>query len=145
MFINFIDRSHSQTPMVLSPVNFKIFRMKCPQSFNGIDNSEFSKIVYRASKLLRQMKSAFWTRTAKFCAYLLFKIFRQLIDRILVMPKQLHAIRELQERNPKIPIIYLPLHRSKLDCLLITWTLWNFGIRLPHIAARDNLCFTGCK
>lgn len=41
------------------------------------------------------------------------------------------------------PLVYLPLHRSHLDYLLITWTSWHFGLRLPHIASGDNLNLSG--
>ena len=61
--------------------------------------------------------------------------------RLLVNPTQLVKIKEAEETG--IPIVYLPLHRSHLDYLLITWTVWHFGIRLPHIASGDNLNLSG--
>lgn len=42
-----------------------------------------------------------------------------------------------------VPILYLPLHRSHLDYQLITWVVWHWGIRLPHVAAGDNLNLSG--
>ena len=36
-------------------------------------------------------------------------------------------------------MIYLPLHRSHLDYILITFILWNYDIRAPYVAAGDNM------
>lgn len=36
-------------------------------------------------------------------------------------------------------MIYLPLHRSHLDYVLITFILWNYDIRAPFVAAGDNM------
>uniref|UniRef100_A0A914D1K8 Phospholipid/glycerol acyltransferase domain-containing protein n=1 Tax=Acrobeloides nanus TaxID=290746 RepID=A0A914D1K8_9BILA len=77
----------------------------------------------------------------RFCGYLLFKVFRRVMKRLLVCPEQLTAVKEAELSG--IPIVYLPLHRSHLDYLLITWTVWHFGIRLPHIASGNNLNLSG--
>ena len=37
------------------------------------------------------------------------------------------------------PIIFLPTHRSHLDYILITFILFNFDMKAPHVAAGDNL------
>lgn len=36
-------------------------------------------------------------------------------------------------------LIYLPCHRSHIDYLLLSWTLYHCGLALPHIIAGDNL------
>lgn len=41
------------------------------------------------------------------------------------------------------PVIYLPMHRSHLDYVLITYILWHYGIRAPYVAAGDNLNIFG--
>ena len=38
-----------------------------------------------------------------------------------------------------VPLIYLPLHKSHLDYVLVTFLLWNIDIRAPYVAAGDNL------
>ncbi|PIO65464.1 hypothetical protein TELCIR_12866 [Teladorsagia circumcincta] len=77
----------------------------------------------------------------KICGYLLFKVFRRLMTRLLVSPLQMKRVVEAEKTG--IPLVYLPLHRSHLDYLLITWTAWHFGLRLPHIASGDNLNLSG--
>ena len=39
------------------------------------------------------------------------------------------------------PVIYLPLHRSHLDYILLTYILWHYDLRCPHVASGDNLNF----
>ncbi|VDM62402.1 unnamed protein product [Angiostrongylus costaricensis] len=77
----------------------------------------------------------------KICGYLLFKVFRHLMSHLLVSPQQLKRLTEAEKTGT--PLVYLPLHRSHLDYLLITWTAWHFGLRLPHIASGDNLNLSG--
>jgi glycerol-3-phosphate O-acyltransferase 1/2 len=39
----------------------------------------------------------------------------------------------------QLPVIFLPTHRSHFDYILITFLLFNYDIRAPHVAAGDNL------
>ena len=36
-------------------------------------------------------------------------------------------------------MIFLPTHRSHLDYVLISFALFSYDIRMPHVAAGDNL------
>ncbi|CAG2238793.1 GPAT1_2 [Mytilus edulis] len=47
------------------------------------------------------------------------------------------VIKKASERG--IPMIYLPLHLSHLDYILVTFILWNYDIKAPFVAAGDNL------
>ena len=38
-----------------------------------------------------------------------------------------------------VPIIYLPSHRSHLDYILLTFIIYHWNIKAPHVAAGDNL------
>jgi len=38
-----------------------------------------------------------------------------------------------------MPVIFLPTHRSHLDYVLISFILFAYNIRTPHVAAGDNL------
>ncbi|VDL81350.1 unnamed protein product [Nippostrongylus brasiliensis] len=60
---------------------------------------------------------------------------------LLVSPQQMKLVVEAEKTGT--PLVYLPLHRSHLDYLMITWTAWHFGLRLPHIASGDNLNLSG--
>uniref|UniRef100_A0A0K0FM91 BcDNA.GH07066 (inferred by orthology to a D. melanogaster protein) n=1 Tax=Strongyloides venezuelensis TaxID=75913 RepID=A0A0K0FM91_STRVS len=101
-------------------------------------------IAYVKKKVLNylyEMKASLSKFICRCCAYGLYKIFRKLMKSLLVCPRQMEKIKEAEKTG--IPIIYLPLHRSHLDYLLITWIVWHWDIRLPHIASGDNLNLTG--
>lgn len=38
-----------------------------------------------------------------------------------------------------LPMIYLPLHRSHLDYVLMTFIFWHYKIKTPYVAAGINL------
>lgn len=100
---------------------------------------------YMLKKKLRMFYSEIRATLSRFvckiCGYLLFKLFRHLMTRLLVSPQQIKRLVEAEKTGT--PLVYLPLHRSHLDYLLITWTAWHFGLRLPHIASGDNLNLSG--
>ncbi|KAI6189852.1 hypothetical protein M3Y97_00053300 [Aphelenchoides bicaudatus] len=101
----------------------------------------FDNISQKASNFyegIRANISKVWTR---FLGWLMFKIFRRLFKRLLVVPEQLNALKEAHDTG--IPIVYLPLHKSHMDCQIITWTAWHFGLRIMHVAAGDNLNLSG--
>lgn len=95
--------------------------------------------------------------THSICGYVLFKVFRRLLRRVLVCPAQMEQLKRVEKVTTQrdkvvdnnqlfqdnLPIIYLPLHRSHLDYLLITWTSWHWNLQLPHIASGDNLNLSG--
>ena len=43
----------------------------------------------------------------------------------------------LLQRN--LPVIFLPTHQSHMDYILLTFILFNYDLRAPHVAAGDNL------
>lgn len=104
-------------------------------------NSTIKIIKKRALNYFYEMKASFSKFICRCCAYGLYKVFRKLMKSLLVCPRQMQKIKEAEKTG--IPIIYLPLHRSHLDYLLITWIVWHWDIRLPHIASGDNLNLTG--
>lgn len=69
--------------------------------------------------------------------YVLFKVFSNLFMSVTVHGDQQEAIERAAQRDT--PIIYLPLHRSHVDYLFVTWVLFNKQIPAPIVAAGDNL------
>uniref|UniRef100_A0A8R1HPI7 PlsC domain-containing protein n=1 Tax=Caenorhabditis japonica TaxID=281687 RepID=A0A8R1HPI7_CAEJA len=96
---------------------------------------------YRAVKFFTEISAKLSKLVCKFCSYVLFKIFRRLIDKLLVCPDEVKQLHIAEQTGT--PLVYLPLHRSHLDYLLITWCNWHFGLKLPHIASGDNLNLCG--
>uniref|UniRef100_F1KT36 Glycerol-3-phosphate acyltransferase n=1 Tax=Ascaris suum TaxID=6253 RepID=F1KT36_ASCSU len=105
------------------------------------ENSPLRVIKKRAVRFVFEMKANFSKLICKVVAYILFKVFRRIMSHLLVCPAQMEQLQQADKSG--IPILYLPLHRSHLDYLLITWTLWHWGLRLPHVASGDNLNLSG--
>uniref|UniRef100_A0A0N5APW0 PlsC domain-containing protein n=1 Tax=Syphacia muris TaxID=451379 RepID=A0A0N5APW0_9BILA len=107
----------------------------------GIEGLSITAIRKRATIIVNQMKAKISKIICKTIAYILFKVFRRIMSHLLVCPAQMEAVKRADKSG--IPLVYLPLHRSHLDYLLITWTVWHWGIQLPHIASGDNLNLSG--
>ncbi|KHN82328.1 putative glycerol-3-phosphate acyltransferase, mitochondrial, partial [Toxocara canis] len=115
--------------------------MSTTEMIAAAENSTLRVIKKRAVKFLFEMKANFSKLVCKLVAYVLFKVFRRIMSHLLVCPAQMERLQQADKSG--IPILYLPLHRSHLDYLLMTWTVWHWGLRLPHVASGDNLNLSG--
>uniref|UniRef100_A0A914VUN2 Uncharacterized protein n=1 Tax=Plectus sambesii TaxID=2011161 RepID=A0A914VUN2_9BILA len=105
------------------------------------DPSAVKKLRAQATAYVKEMSATFSMLIARLCGYSLFKILRRVMRRLLVCPAQLELIKRAEQEG--LPIVYLPLHKSHLDYILLTWTVWHWDLRLPHIASGDNLNLSG--
>ncbi|KAJ1349886.1 Acyltransferase [Parelaphostrongylus tenuis] len=104
-------------------------------------NLSKSQLIRKLVRYYSEIRATFSWFICKICGYLLYKVFRRLMSHLLVSPEQMKRLSEAEKTGT--PLVYLPLHRSHLDYLLITWTAWHFGLRLPYIASGDNLNLSG--
>ncbi|XP_044753741.1 glycerol-3-phosphate acyltransferase 1, mitochondrial isoform X3 [Coccinella septempunctata] len=91
----------------------------------------------RAKRLLYTMKSALSDYVLRCSNWFFHKMFPLFLNSVLVHPGQISMIQEASKSG--LPLIFLPLHRSHLDYLLLTYILFNHGIKPPLVAAGDNL------
>lgn len=56
---------------------------------------------------------------------------------LVVQPSQIERVREAEQSG--LPVIYLPLHKSHMDYILLGLVLIMHNIRPPLVAAGDNL------
>ncbi|KAK8391107.1 hypothetical protein O3P69_017038 [Scylla paramamosain] len=96
-----------------------------------------AKYTARANKLLHEMKAALSSTLIRLTGYVLFKVFSNLFSSVTVHGGQKEVIERAAQKD--MPIIYLPLHRSHVDYLFVTWILFNQQIPAPIVAAGDNL------
>ncbi|KAK7483236.1 hypothetical protein BaRGS_00025529 [Batillaria attramentaria] len=101
----------------------------------GTDN--LALVEKRASRIIRKMKASISTVFIKFTGWFLLKFLSLMLRSVVVHKGQVAVLKKAAER--RMPMIYLPLHRSHLDYVLITFLLWNFDIRAPHVAAGENM------
>lgn len=65
---------------------------------------------------------------------LLTRLWQKIYDGIVV--RNFEPVRELAKSSE---IIYTPCHRSHIDYLLLSYSLFHRGLNIPHIAAGINL------
>lgn len=101
----------------------------------GTDN--LALVEKKASKIINKMKASISTMFIKFTGWFLLRFLSLMLRSVVVHKGQVAMLKKASERD--MPMIYLPLHRSHLDYVLITFVLWNFDIRAPHVAAGENM------
>ncbi|XP_025093580.1 glycerol-3-phosphate acyltransferase 1, mitochondrial-like isoform X2 [Pomacea canaliculata] len=97
----------------------------------------FSVMEKRASRIINKMKASVSAAFIRFTGWFLLKFLSVILHSVLVHKGQMAVLKKAADRG--LPMIYLPLHRSHLDYVLVTFILWNYDIRAPHVAAGDNM------
>ncbi|CAL1285137.1 unnamed protein product [Larinioides sclopetarius] len=91
----------------------------------------------RAVHVLHQMRSCISSFLLKIAAWVMYKLLGKMLDGIEVRRDQIETLKKVAEEN--VPMIYLPLHRSHLDYILVTFILFMNDLRAPLVAAGNNL------
>uniref|UniRef100_A0A1A9WY40 Phospholipid/glycerol acyltransferase domain-containing protein n=1 Tax=Glossina brevipalpis TaxID=37001 RepID=A0A1A9WY40_9MUSC len=93
----------------------------------------------RAIKILKEMRSTLNNFLLAFTSWLLYKLLPCFLTGVVTHTQQIEMLKTASEKAPGIPLIFLPLHRSHLDYILVTFILTNNDIRSPLVAAGNNL------
>jgi glycerol-3-phosphate O-acyltransferase len=88
----------------------------------------------RAFGYLSEIISDYSYPTVRFAEQALTRLWTQLYDGVEVY--NFSTVRELAK---DYEIVYTPCHRSHIDYLLLSYVIFKRGLRVPHIAAGDNL------
>ncbi|GIY97652.1 glycerol-3-phosphate acyltransferase 1, mitochondrial [Caerostris extrusa] len=91
----------------------------------------------RAVKVLQEMRSCISSFLLKIAAWVMYKLLGKMLDGIEVRKDQIGTLKKIAQEN--VPMIYLPLHRSHLDYILVTFILFMNDLRAPLVAAGNNL------
>ncbi|XP_008197640.1 glycerol-3-phosphate acyltransferase 1, mitochondrial isoform X2 [Tribolium castaneum] len=91
----------------------------------------------RAKKLLYGMRSTLSDFLLRFTSWVLYKLLPCFLSCVVAHPGQINMLKEAGKTS--LPLIFLPLHRSHLDYILISFILLNNNVRSPLVAAGDNL------
>lgn len=97
------------------------------------------KYTEKTYKLLVNMRCTLSDTLLRLTSYTLYKLLPWFLSGVVSHPAQIEMIKVAQEKMPNTPLVFLPLHRSHLDYILITFILLNNEIRCPQVAAGDNL------
>ncbi|XP_002731403.1 glycerol-3-phosphate acyltransferase 1, mitochondrial-like [Saccoglossus kowalevskii] len=95
------------------------------------------KHASRAYYLLSTMVASISNKLIAFTGWFLLRVLCNFISGIQVHTGQMAMVKQASEKD--IPLIFLPIHRSHLDYILITYILHQYDIKSPHVAAGDNL------
>ncbi|XP_064602119.1 glycerol-3-phosphate acyltransferase 1, mitochondrial-like [Liolophura sinensis] len=91
----------------------------------------------KAKSMLNNMRAHVSSLLVSFTGWFLLKFLSLMTSSIQVHKGQMQLVKKATEKS--VPMIYVPLHRSHLDYILVTFILWHYDIKAPHIAAGDNL------
>ncbi len=102
---------------------------------NAADRSaRQTKLHKKALKIARTIASDLTYSTVRGFLIFLTWFWRRIYDGVSV--QGLDTLRTLNETHT---LVYVPTHRSHIDYLVLSYSLYVNGIMLPHIAAGDNL------
>lgn len=92
----------------------------------------------RARGMLERMKSCISSSLMRIAGWIMFKVLSKILTTIQFNKGQIDMLKKVRSSN-RNPIIYLPVHRSHLDYILISFVLYMNNIKPPLVAAGDNL------
>lgn len=72
--------------------------------------------------------------TVRILDVLLTKLWNKIYNGVSI-----HGIEPVRELAKDNAIVYVPCHRSHIDYLLLSYSLYYHGLTMPHIAAGENL------
>ncbi|XP_063704039.1 glycerol-3-phosphate acyltransferase 1, mitochondrial isoform X2 [Culicoides brevitarsis] len=96
----------------------------------------------RAKKLLAELRSAVSEALLRTTSWVLYKLLPMFLSGVAAHPAHIEMLKAASNKMPNVPMIFLPLHRSHLDYILVTFILCNNDMRAPLVAAGNNLNIT---
>ncbi|KAM8924167.1 glycerol-3-phosphate acyltransferase 1, mitochondrial [Pelodytes ibericus] len=102
------------------------------------DPKSTSKVKRKAKKILQEMVACVSPGMIRLTGWVLLKLFNSFFWNIQIHKGQLEMVKKAaSEMN--LPLVFLPVHKSHIDYLLLTFVLFCHNIKAPHIAAGNNL------
>ncbi|XP_070540465.1 glycerol-3-phosphate acyltransferase 1, mitochondrial-like isoform X2 [Ptychodera flava] len=98
------------------------------------------KHAARAYHLVTNMIASISNKLIGFTGWFLLRVMSSFFTGVHVHTGQMQTVKRASEKG--VPMIFLPMHRSHLDYILVTFVLHQWNIKAPHIAAGDNLNIT---
>ncbi|MDO4223406.1 MAG: glycerol-3-phosphate 1-O-acyltransferase PlsB [Acinetobacter sp.] len=88
----------------------------------------------RAIGYVNEIVSDYSISAIRFADVVLTRLWTQLYDGV-----EIHNFNQVRDLAQKYEIVYTPCHRSHIDYLLLSYVIFKQGLRVPYIAAGDNL------
>ncbi|WP_066803738.1 glycerol-3-phosphate 1-O-acyltransferase PlsB [Moraxella oblonga] len=93
-----------------------------------------AQVKKEASGYIGEITSDYSHSTVRFFERFLARLWERLYDGV-----EVHHFERVRELAPDYQLIYVPCHRSHVDYLLLSYVIYKRGLRIPHIAAGENL------
>lgn len=93
----------------------------------------------RAHNVLYDMRSKISDLLLRITSWVLYKLLPCILSGVVAHPAQMDMLKAVSDKAPGVPLIFLPLHRSHFDYILVSFILLNNDIRCPIVAAGNNL------
>ncbi|KAM9336689.1 glycerol-3-phosphate acyltransferase 1, mitochondrial [Symphorus nematophorus] len=104
----------------------------------GQEQKAVSKVKQKARAFLQEMVANISPAFIRLTGWVLLRLFNGFFWSIQIHKGQLEMVKKAAtEQN--VPMVFLPVHKSHIDYLLITLILFCHNIKAPHIAAGNNL------
>lgn len=91
----------------------------------------------RTLEIVQRMRTCISSSLLRIAGWILYKVLGRMFTTIQYHKGQIEMIKKAADQ--RLPIIYLPVHRSHLDYVLISFILYMNNIKPPLVAAGDNL------
>jgi glycerol-3-phosphate O-acyltransferase 1/2 len=97
------------------------------------------KFKKKAHNALVTMRNTLSDKLLRLTSYVLYKLLPIFLSGVAAHPAHIEMLKDAQKRMPNTPLIFMPLHRSHLDYILVTFILLNNDIKCPQVCSGDNL------
>ncbi|XP_077595090.1 glycerol-3-phosphate acyltransferase 1, mitochondrial [Stigmatopora nigra] len=96
------------------------------------------KVKQKARRFLQQMVASVSPAFIRLTGWVLLRLFNGFFWSIQIHKGQLEMVKKAAVEH-NVPMVFLPVHKSHIDYLLITLILFCHNIKAPHIATGNNL------
>ncbi|XP_031560816.1 glycerol-3-phosphate acyltransferase 1, mitochondrial-like isoform X2 [Actinia tenebrosa] len=107
------------------------------KSLDKARQQQITSLTKKANEIINRMAAGIYRKLIRFTGWFLFKLFGRLLTSIQIHRGQIEMVQQATQENK--PLVFLPLHKSHLDYILVTYVLLTCDIKSPHVAAGDNL------
>ncbi|XP_061911576.1 glycerol-3-phosphate acyltransferase 1, mitochondrial isoform X2 [Entelurus aequoreus] len=101
------------------------------------EHKSVKKVKQKARSFLQKMVANVSPAFIRLTGWVLLRLFNGFFWSIQIHKGQLEMVKKAAAEN--MPMVFLPVHKSHIDYLLITLILFCHNIKAPHIAAGNNL------
>jgi glycerol-3-phosphate O-acyltransferase len=108
------------------------------QDLRKADDKDFVQLRRDARKMLEEIAADYNPTIVSAFSWVVEKRLSKLYAEIKLNEEMLEKVRHLAR---EMPVVYVPCHKSHLDYLLVSNTLYRHRMSLPYIVAGVNLNF----